>query len=269
MIDIIIPIYNAYNELAQCVESISKYTDLDKNRLILVNDCSTDERVASFLNAMTDEHIIVVHNDSNKGFSNSVNIGMMQSTRNDVVLLNSDTIVTKNWLEKLKNCAYIKSNIATVTPLSNNASLCSVPEFMIENSLPKGKTVDEIAEVVEKKCLKKYPKIPVANGFCMFIKREVINKIGYFDARTFEKGYGEENDFCFRASKNGYIHVMCDDTYIYHSGTQSFISDEKKKLCDEHERILKKRYPILSIKKSIYCKINPNSDVSNNLKKYI
>jgi len=55
------------------------------------------------------------------------------------------------------------------------------------------------------------------------MKREVIDCIGDFDAETFGRGHGEENDFCHRAEQMGYIHVKCDDTYIYHSGTKSFI----------------------------------------------
>ena len=64
----------------------------------------------------------------------------------------------------------------------------------------------------------------------MFVKREVIDKVGYFDAETFGRGYGEENDFCYRAEQLGYHHVMCDNTFIYHSGTGSFLTEEKREI---------------------------------------
>lgn len=264
-IDIIIPIYNAYDELYKCLESVYRHTDLTQNRLILINDNSSDKRMKPYLDCHTKENVIVIHNHKNQGFSNNINLGIGQSDRHDVILLNSDTIVTSNWVEKIVRCAYSDNLIGTVTPLSNNATLCSVPNFCEENTLPEGMNVDQVAKIVEECSLKKYPRITVAHGFCMLIKREVINLIGGFDAETFGRGYGEENDFCNRAEQIGYIHVMCDDTYIYHSGTKSFTSSEKKAYIKEHERILNERYPQQMHKNAVHCQQNPNGWVGRNI----
>lgn len=265
-VDIIIPIYNAYDDLQLCIESVRKYTNLNQHRLILINDLSSDERIIPFLNQIVGQQIIVIHNEFNKGFSANINEGLAKSNENDVLLLNSDTIVTKNWLEKILTCAYSDSRIATVTPLSNNATIYSIPEFYEENQLPEGFTLDEYAALVENCSLKKYPIMPVAHGFCMFIKREVINKIGNFDAQTFEKGYGEENDFCYRAEQLGYHQVMCDDTYIYHSGTSSFLTEEKKRYIESHEKIVEKRYPVQHRNAFLHCINRPNEDIRMNVK---
>ena len=99
----------------------------------------------------------------------------------------------------------------------------------------------------------------------MFIKREVINLVGTFDAETYERGYGEENDFCNRAEQYGYKHVMCDDTFIYHKGTASFNTEEKRKLCEAHDRILQERYPMQMRKNHIYCVTNPDQDIRDNI----
>lgn len=267
-IDIIIPIYNALDDLKKCLESVQKHTDLDRHRLILINDNSTDERIKPFLQEQRSERIIVIHNDKNMGFSNNINTGMQISKENDVILLNSDTIVTAGWVEKIAACAYQNRFCATVTPLSNNATLCSVPLFCEENRLPEGMSVDEAGEIVEKCSLRKYPRITVANGFCMLIKREVIQKIGYFDAATFGRGYGEENDFCNRAEQLGYCHLMCDDTFIFHSGTKSFVSKEKENYIKAHERILKERYPVQMLKNEEHVFSNPNHAVSDNVADY-
>lgn len=268
-VDIIIPIYNAFDELTRCMESIWKWTDLNNNRLILINDKSPDERIQKYLDEIQHENVVVVHNKENRGFPANINIGMAQSEENDVVLLNSDTVVTKGWLEKLRICAYSECMIASVTPLSNNATLCSVPNFCEENLVPDGYTVDEYAELIEKISMKKYPQIPVGHGFCMYVKREVIKKIGDFDAETFGRGYGEENDFCYRAIEAGYHHVMCDDTFILHTGTSSFVSEEKRKAIEMHERILDERYPELMQNVRIHCRDNPNAFVQENVKLWI
>lgn len=264
-VDIIIPIYNAYEDLTKCLDSIYKHTNLEQNRLILINDNSSDERIRPFLEQQRNLNVIVFHNESNKGFSNNVNIGMQQSGTNDVILLNSDTVVTERWVEKISECAYSDEGIGTVTPLSNNATLCSVPEFCEENILPDYLSIDQAGEIVERCSLRKYPRITVAHGFCMFIKREVIDTIGYFDAETFEKGYGEENDFCNRAEQAGYHHVMCDDTYIYHSGTKSFVSKEKEKYIMLHDKILREWYPEQMHLNDVHVRDNPNGFVGENV----
>lgn len=267
VVDIIIPIYNALEDLKICLESLYKNTDLVNNRLVLINDNSSDENIKPFLNQQVDstKNIIVIHNETNKGFSANINIGMSQSGTNDVILLNSDTVLTKNWVEKMQNCAYSSTEIGTVTPLSNNATLCSVPKFCEENKLPDYLTIDQAGEIVEKYSLKEYPRITVAHGFCMYVKREVIETIGDFDEKTFERGYGEENDFCNRAEQAGYIHVMCDDTYIYHSGTKSFVSKEKEEYIRQHDIILHQRYPKQMQGNAVHVRDNPNSKISQNV----
>lgn len=267
--DIIIPIYNAYEDLQICLESLYRNTDLETNRLILINDNSPDERIKPFLDKQKAKNIIVIHNETNKGFSNNINIGMSQSEENDVILLNSDTVITRDWIEKIRECAYSSAEIGTVTPVSNNATLCSVPVFCEENKLPEGVTVDKAGEIIESCSLKKYPRISVAHGFCMYVKREVIKKIGNFDAATFGRGYGEENDFCNRAEQAGYIHVMCDNTYIYHSGTKSFVSKEKEAYILAHDRILRERYPVQMHKNDVHVRDNPNKFVGDNVGIYL
>lgn len=268
-VDIIIPIYNAAEDLKICLESIYKYTDLSKNRLILINDNSPDPQIKEILSEQTKENVIVINNEKNQGFSANINLGMRQSEYNDVLLLNSDTIVTKNWIEKIVRCAYSSQEIGTVTPLSNNATLCSVPVFCEENKLPEGYDADKMGDLVEKCSMRKYPRISVAHGFCMFIKREVINKVGYFDAETFGRGYGEENDYCNRAEQLGYIHVQCDDTFIMHTGTKSFVSAEKEEYIRKHDAILRKRYPKQMHANDVYVRDNPNGYIQENIRVFL
>ena len=263
-IDIIIPVYNALDDLKLCIDSINKWTDLSKDRVIIIDDKSPDESILAYLHQIQTNNTVIIENNINKGFSASVNVGMQYSDR-DVLLLNSDTVVTRDWVNKIYKCAYREDTIGTVTPLSNAATLCSIPIFCQDNEIPKGLTIDQYAELVEHYSLHKYPQITVAVGFCMFIKRKVINEIGYFDSETFQKGYGEENDFCNRAEQIGYKHIMCDDTFIYHKGTASFEGKEKLALIKEHNDILMKRYEKQMKKNHHYVMTNPDQDIRDNL----
>lgn len=242
--DIIIPIYNAYNCLQPCIESVLKNTDMKNNRLILINDKSTDNKVLPLLKKYTDnKNVILLENEENLGFVGTVNKGMKFSNENDCLLLNSDTEVTKNWLKKIQKCAYSKEDIATVTPLSNNATLASIPKSFVPNEIPDNLSLNEFAEVVEKASYNDYPEIPTGHGFCLFIKREALNLVGFFDEKSFGKGYGEENDFCFRCLDVGLKHVICDNAYVYHKESQSF-SKEKDAEIKQGLELLDKRYPI-------------------------
>lgn len=266
-VDIIIPIYNAYQYTVDCIESVIRNTNLEDNTLILINDRSTDERIATFLDELAEKklgNIRVMHNEVNLGFIGTVNRGM-SLTNNDIILLNSDTEVTPNWLEKMKKAAYLNRGVGTVTSLTNNGTICSVPNFCEDNELPKEISLDEYAHIIEQTSLRLYPDIPTAVGFCMYIKREVINKIGLFDQETFGKGYGEENDFCCRALEVGYTHVLCDDTFIYHKGSTSFLND-KEKYINKNLRLLNERYPYYDSMIQKFIMANPLKSIHENIK---
>lgn len=263
-VDIIVPVYNGYEDLCLCIESVLRHTDFSIDRVLFVNDCSPDERILPLLKEYIRPGIELIDAPVNGGFSESVNLGM-KASRHDVILLNSDTIVTKRWVDKLFAAAYADPATGTVTPFSNNGSLCSTPVFFQDNTVPEGFSVDEYAAIVEYCSPREYPQIPVAVGFCMFLKREAIDAVGLFDAATFQRGYGEENDFCFRAARLGYRHVLCDDTFIFHSGTVSFSDGERKALGEAHQKILQERYLPQVLQTAGYLQKNPHQYLRDNI----
>lgn len=264
-VDVIIPVYNAVDELKDCVDSLLTETNYDNYRIIIINDCSPDSNVNEYLETIKiDRKIIVLQNEENLGFVGTVNKGMEYSN-NDVVLLNSDTIVTKNWLGKLVNAAYLDESIATVTPLTNNGTICSVPNFCEDNEIPDGYTVASFAQLIEKISLNQFPEIPTAIGFCMYIKREVLDEIGIFDKETFGKGYAEENDFCCRVIEHGYKNILADNTFIYHKGSMSFQGD-KLKLLKKNLKILNNRYPYYEKMVNKFITTNPLRKIHDNIK---
>jgi GT2 family glycosyltransferase len=219
--DIVVAVYNAFDALERCVASLVRTVD-PRVRKVLIDDASTDPRVAGLFEHLarrSGENWLLLRNSENLGFVRTANRGMVLSDR-DVVLLNSDTRVTEGWLEGLVRCAQSDPNIGTATPFSNNGEICSFPLFCAVNPVPDDP--DLMARVVAAAGPPQYPDLPTAVGFCMYIKRALLDAIGVFDAERFSPGYGEENDFCMRAVVAGFRNVLCDEVYVVHEGGRSF-----------------------------------------------
>lgn len=265
--DIIIPVYNALECLKECLQTILKNTNLVENGLILIDDKSTDKKVVPFLEDFEKSHqnlnITVLYNTTNLGFVGTVNRGMKYSKR-DVLLLNSDTEVPSDWLERIQTCAYSDEMIGTVTALSNNATLVSVPIGLQPNEIPDQLSLEEYAQIVNEASYNEYIDLPTSHGFCMFIKREVLNYIGYFDEENFGKGYGEENDFSFRCMDFGYRNVVCDNVFVLHKESKSF-KEDKQKLLEHNLAILNDRYPAYRKKIDLWLQEFPLKKTCENL----
>lgn len=266
-IDVIVPIYNAYEYLVACVESLYKYTIVDDFNLILINDRSSDERINMYLNkiANTRDNLFIYQNDENLGFVGTVNKGMKLS-QNDVVLLNSDTEVTPNWLQKMVEAANSSRHVATVTALTNSGTICSVPNFCEDNEIPKNlSSYIEMNEIIERSTTGLYPEVPTGVGFCMYIKRIVLNEVGYFNEEEFGKGYGEENDFCCRCIEHGFKNIIDDKTFIYHKGSMSF-NESKNDYIKANLKTLENLYPYYFDSVTEFIKRNPLQPIHDLIK---
>jgi len=244
-ISVIIPVYGGAPETVACIESVLASKNEASSRIIIINDCSPDPLIAHYLRSLEQrnvENLSIVHQKNNAGFSASVNLGMIISGGNDVILLNADTVVHNNWLDRLISAAASDSRIGTVTPLSNNAEICSFPylcKSLPVDSIELAEEIDKIAADANKGQL---IDIPVAIGFCMYIKRQCIDEIGLFDAATWGRGYGEEVDFCLKASSQGWRHVAAGDIFVVHRGSVSF-GDEKLERIKESAKKISEIYP--------------------------
>ncbi len=264
-LDVVVPIYNAYDELLVCLHSVLRHQDI--YRVLLLDDCSTDGRVKALLRALSEheqEGFRIEENSQNIGYLKTVNKGM-RLVESDVILLNTDTVVTSGWARKMRACAYSEDRIATVTPFTNNGGMCSIPEFLKNNEIPEGFTVDSFAECVEKCSRNCYPELVTAVGFCMYVRRNIIDEIGYFDEVTFEKGYGEEVDFSFRAKGRGYKNVLCDNTFVFHKGRASFLETQDA-LLEKNNKLVAEKYPDLWMAIALFERSNPLKGLHDELK---
>jgi len=243
VVDVVIPVYRGIEQTRRCINSVINAPVKTPFRLIIINDESPDVELAEYLRSLPlSQRVIVLENVTNLGFTATVNRGITLSDKNDVLLLNNDTEVANDWLDRLKAQAYSGSKVGSVTPFSNNATICSYPTLVGMQELPAGESVGSLDAAFAIANMGQNIEIPTAIGFCMYIRRDCLNEVGLFDVEAFEKGYGEENDFCLRASAKGWKHLLAADTFVFHEGEVSFreVSYPRK---EQAMKILRKRYP--------------------------
>jgi len=235
-VDIILPVYNALDDVKNCIESLYRNDSFEFN-LIVIDDCSELETKEFLERESAFKGFKLLRNDENSRFTKSVNRGFNESKGDYVVLLNSDTIVTPRWIEKILRCFQSRKDIGIVGPLSNAASWQTVPKQKdptsndwLVNETPEGYSIDDMGLLIETISTRKYPIVPSVNGFCYAIKREVINAIGILDVEYFPTGYGEEDDFSIRAHNAGFKSAIVDDTYVFHAKSKSYTHEVRKVL---------------------------------------
>ena len=227
-VDVIIPVYRGLDETIECIISAANSLPTWAN-LVVINDCSPEKALTDWLvNNALKYNFELYHNANNLGFVATVNYAMSLHLERDVLLLNSDVeVANSDWLHRIRENAYSRNNIGSVTPFSNNATICSFPNFCQDNELFQGLSVDEIDAHFKKLKLAHYDvEIPTGVGFCMYLRRDCLNDVGLFDVDTFGKGYGEENDWCQRAIKQGWVNTHALNVFAYHKGGVSFASEQ-------------------------------------------
>ncbi len=217
---VVVPVHDGADVLAACLASLARTLPSDAH-VEIIDDASRDPAIARMLRehaARAPHRVSIVHQPTNLGYVRTVNAAFARA-RGDVILLNSDTVTTRGWYERLLACAASDPRIATATPFSNNAEICSLPVWCVANPVPADP--DAVAAACLAAGPPTYPDLPTGVGFCIFVRGAAVAEIGDFDAATFGIGYGEENDFCLRAAGHGWRNVLCDDAYVVHVGGAS------------------------------------------------
>lgn len=241
--DVIVPVYKGYAATLRCLYSVLNSEVCQPFELIVVNDCSPEVELVDVLRGLAKRGLFTyLENAKNLGFVCTVNRGMSLHCDRDVVLLNSDAEVYGDWLDRLMNAADSSPNVGTVTPLSNNATICSYPRFLYDNPYPieiDYAKLDAIASGVNDGL---YIEAPTGVGFCMLIRRQCLVDAGLFDEKAFGKGYGEENDFCQRIMRMGWKNMVASNVFVRHWGGASFQGESAMRIASGL-KVIAKRYP--------------------------
>ena len=265
-IDVVICVHNALPYVKKCLTSVIP-TLREKDKIILVDDQS-NLNTKNYLRKLKETYsskIKLIETTEQSFYTKSASIGLNASDADFTILLNSDTEVGPNWSVKMVYVAFLDPSIGIVGALSNAANLQSIPtiesthENTAINRLIEGETVISMNQKCEEWANDMgFPVVPFAHGFCLGIKRELIETIGLFDTFTFPKGFGEETDYCFRAQDAGFLILIATNTFIFHAKSRSYKTNIRKELMNETYSALQNKYSDFRVEQAHeYIKHNP------------
>ncbi len=246
-ITIVMPVYNALAVTQQALDHVARHTDTPWH-LVLVEDCSTDPEVRPWLRnwaeAQTRGRVTLIENAHNLGFTGSVNAGLAIALArgHTTVLLNSDALVPAGWASRLIRPIFEHDNIASVTPMSNDAEILSVPLICQRQPLADGEgaALDALAAQFHPEALLSI--LPTGVGFCMAMGIDWLRRVPRLDP-AFGRGYGEEVDWCQRVAAMGGRHLGLPGLFVEHRGGESFGAVQKQALIKANNQIISGRYP--------------------------
>ena len=228
-VDVVIPVHDAFDAFSECLASVLANTG-QRHAIILIDDASLDPRVAEAMQKAQHDHphVEVRRHPENLGYLRSVNRALAAS-RGDVILLNRDAVVAAGWIDGLARAACAEPRIGIACPLSDDATLLSV----VDRGQPVRRSMARATR----------PRLPVAAGFCMYLRRPLLDAIGDFDP-AFDPGYGEETDFSMRAWAAGFEIVAATDVIVLHRSSSSFgDGPDIRRRRALHERLMAARWP--------------------------
>jgi FkbM family methyltransferase len=211
---IVVVTHNELPYTRQCLESLRNFTD-EPYELIVVDNGSTDETRA-YLQTLPDVKLIT--NSDNRGFPAAANQGIQAAAGRQVLLLNNDCLVTTGWLARLLRALYSDARVGLAGPCSNLVS----GEQQIEVTYGTLEELDGFSWEWARTHAHKIQDTDRLVGFCLLIRRELIEQIGLLDER-FGIGCFEDDDFTLRACRAGCRAVIAQDAFVHHFGGRTFI----------------------------------------------
>ena len=205
--DVILPVCDQYDYAKGCIESMIAKTRTPY-RIIVINN-GKDARIKEYLEGLIRAgrcEIDVVSNAQNMGWVWAINKGIEMSRAPYVCFQNDDTVVTEDWLGKMIRIAEGDSRIGIVNP-------------RWEGKRPS-ESIDDFAKEIERSP-RGYIETDWARGFCVVVKREVLDKIGGLDD-IYSPAYFDDVDFSVRAIEAGFLCVQALHTYVHHYRNKTF-----------------------------------------------
>lgn len=233
VVSIIIPAFNQLDYCKQCLHSLLAHTS-EACKLILV-DNGSDDGVGAFFDGIPGA--TVVHTGKNLGFAGGVNAGLAYC-EGHALLLNSDTILPRDWLQPLLAVLERDDTAGLVGPRSNCVSGLQEIAALTLDSM---NAINTFADKLRQEQAGIATPVERLVGFCLLIRDRCLTDIGFFDEQ-YGIGNFEDDDYCMRARRAGYSLLMAEDAFVFHYGSRTFqamglVDDAWRDLMDQNARL--------------------------------
>ena len=257
VVDIIVPVRDGREAAQRCLASLYVAACRTVSEIIVVDDASSDPLLASWLDGEAGSgRITLLRNDEARGFVKSVNGALALHPERDVVLIESRVELANDWLDRLLACARQRADIGTVMPFCCCAALCAYPYAGWEGGLPGMTGLAALDALVSRVNAGDWIELPVAERFCMLIRRACLDSVGFFDVERFGRGSGEAKDFSRRAITVGWRNVLAADVFVY-CALPAPLTPGKLGAINDAERTLTALYPDYDAEMSNFVHLDP------------
>jgi GT2 family glycosyltransferase len=234
-LSILILSYNTRDLLKQTLASIPNQPDWE---IIVVDNASSDDSVKMLKARFPQARLIL--NKKNVGFAAGNNQAIAVAKGEYVMLLNSDTVVQRDAIEKLLQLLEARKDIGVITPK------VLLPDGAIDLACHRGMPTPWRAFTYFSKLEQFFPgstllggyhlthedfnsthEVEAVSGVAMIVRKKVINEVGALDERFFF--YAEDLDWCLRIRQVGWKIVYYPESVIVHFKSQSGKKNKKDK----------------------------------------
>lgn len=238
LVTLIIPTFNTKRITEKAIDSIFKNTKISF-KLIVIDNNSKDGTAEMLRN---DDRLLHIENSANLGFPTAVNLGLNCVDTPYFAILNSDIIVTENWLTHMIQTMTGNSKNGIVGPRSNYVS---GPQLLQTLQYNTQEQLHNAARDHMQQCTTLPTEFHRIVFFCTLFRSELLQKIGTLD-EIFGMGNFEDDDYCRRAINAGYKCLIDHQVFIHHFGSQTFkkANVDFKKLMEKNQAIYKKKWGI-------------------------
>ena len=252
-VDIVIPVHDAWLYVERCHAALTSASGPLLGRIILVDDASsafTQSKLQALAEA--DDRVTLVRTARQSGFSKALARGLAVSDTKSFVALNSDTVVTEGWLEKLVSALRSSPGVTMVGPLSNNAGWQNYCEVLDREGrfhgtpTPSARCREDLAAEIGGRTGDALIPAQLIHGFCVLADRAAYDACGGLDEGAFPEGYGEFQDLSIRMRGAGHDLLVVADCVVFHEKGASLSQARRASLSLAGRKALYDRYSALN-----------------------
>jgi GT2 family glycosyltransferase len=241
-----IPVHNQSEYVQGCLRSVYENTASDFE-LILIDDQSDAQTQMLLRQAFKADRkrLRYIRNETRQGFPYNCNRIISNACGRYICLLNSDTIVTRNWDRHLIDVLRKNPDVAITGPSTSygvaknyDRTAQQLDEVHVRRFDMDYEEIQAFAATLQQREAGRIEATEYLNGFCMMLNSEIVPRIGFFDEK-FGLGSREEVEFVDRVRMAGYACAWVKYAYVHHYGNRSFdrYGASTKQLWEKNKRL--------------------------------